>query len=270
MRAPWVSESTTYSQKSRSGWHLDRVVAAAPAGWTASPLPARSWLVKIRPTRPRAAWLWLVWRARVDLPESMVPVKNCSSATGGILPRAAGQRPGPGSASPPRSATRACRPASPRTGSADVSSPRSRPRQATITSPSRGPHLGPSTGAEPAAGERLVPGQHLGPVAEHVRQAASDVVDRAAAAVEVPEPRLAAEQGDAVAQLRVLVDVDAGRPSGESTIPWSATTTIRRSSGSASRSCSAAASIMRQLLLATAADATPYRWPVQSRSPSYM
>src|SRR6476661_261957 len=44
--------------------------------------PARSWVVNSLPTRPRAAWLWLVWSARVLLPESMVPVKKCSSATG--------------------------------------------------------------------------------------------------------------------------------------------------------------------------------------------
>ena len=44
-------------------------------------VPARSRVVKIRPTSPRAARLWLVCRARVLLPESIVPVKNCSSAT---------------------------------------------------------------------------------------------------------------------------------------------------------------------------------------------
>src|ERR1700712_2379689 len=44
--------------------------------------PARSWVVKIRPIRPRAAWLWLVCRASVLFPESIVPVKNWSSAIG--------------------------------------------------------------------------------------------------------------------------------------------------------------------------------------------
>src|SRR4029078_4200169 len=44
--------------------------------------PARSWVVKIRPTRPRTAWLWLVWSASVLLAESIVPVQNWSSATG--------------------------------------------------------------------------------------------------------------------------------------------------------------------------------------------
>jgi thiosulfate/3-mercaptopyruvate sulfurtransferase len=39
-------------------------------------------VVKIRPTRPRAAWLWFVCSARVLFPESMVPVKNLSSAIG--------------------------------------------------------------------------------------------------------------------------------------------------------------------------------------------
>ena len=61
---------------------LERVVGQAEAAGELRPAPARSWVVKIRPTRPRAAWLWLVWSARVLLPESMVPVKKCSSATG--------------------------------------------------------------------------------------------------------------------------------------------------------------------------------------------
>src|SRR3954463_15202728 len=52
--------------------------------------PARSWVVKMRPTRPRAAWLWLVCRARVLLPESMVPVKKWSSAIARRLCHAVG------------------------------------------------------------------------------------------------------------------------------------------------------------------------------------
>ena len=43
--------------------------------------PARSCLVKMRPTRPRARWLWSIWSARVDLPQSIVPEKKTSSAT---------------------------------------------------------------------------------------------------------------------------------------------------------------------------------------------
>ena len=43
--------------------------------------PERSSLVKLSPARPRAAWLWSIWRARVDLPQSMVPEKKTSSAT---------------------------------------------------------------------------------------------------------------------------------------------------------------------------------------------
>src|SRR5436190_24249971 len=44
--------------------------------------PARSWVVKSRPIRPRAAWLWLVCSASVLFPESMVRVKDWSSAIG--------------------------------------------------------------------------------------------------------------------------------------------------------------------------------------------
>src|SRR4029079_423896 len=47
--------------------------------------PARSSLVKIRPDFPRARWLWSIWSARVDLPQSIVPEKNTSSATDGTL-----------------------------------------------------------------------------------------------------------------------------------------------------------------------------------------
>ena len=80
MRPPAVSVLTTYCQKSKSvGTSSASCVSPSRLDSTAS--PARSWDVKIRPTRPRAAWLWLVWSARVDLPESMVPVKKCSSAT---------------------------------------------------------------------------------------------------------------------------------------------------------------------------------------------
>src|SRR4051794_34999945 len=81
MRAPRVSASTTYVQKSRSSV-TSTASCCSPSRLDRVAAPARSWLLKIRPTRPRAAWLWLVWRASVDLPESMVPVKNCSSATG--------------------------------------------------------------------------------------------------------------------------------------------------------------------------------------------
>src|SRR3954469_4897201 len=79
MRAPAARESTTYRQKWKSrstsiaSWvnprRLERMAS-----------PARSWVVKIRPTLPLAAWLWFVCSARVLLPESMVPVKKWSSA----------------------------------------------------------------------------------------------------------------------------------------------------------------------------------------------
>ena len=45
------------------------------------------------------------------------------------------------------------------------------------------------------------------------------------------EPRLAAEQHDALAERRVLVEVDPVVRPGESTIPWSATTTSRACAG---------------------------------------
>src|SRR3954453_6605365 len=81
MRAPWVSASTTCRQKSKP--------ALTSSAWCSRPRreeriasPARSWAVKIRPIRPRAAWLWLVCSASVLFPESIVPVKNWSSAIG--------------------------------------------------------------------------------------------------------------------------------------------------------------------------------------------
>ena len=79
MRPPRVSESTTYVQKSKSA-STSSASWVSPSRLERTAAPARSWVVKIRPTRPRAAWLWLVWSASVDLPESIVPVKKCSSA----------------------------------------------------------------------------------------------------------------------------------------------------------------------------------------------
>ena len=63
-------------------------------------------------------------------------------------------------------------------------------------------------GAEPAAGDRLVAGEHGGLVAEDRAPGGRHVLDRTAAAVDVPEPRLTAEQHHTVAQARLLVDVD--------------------------------------------------------------
>ena len=37
----------------------------------------------MRPARPRTAWLWFIWSASVDLPESIVPEKKTSSDIGG-------------------------------------------------------------------------------------------------------------------------------------------------------------------------------------------
>ena len=120
--------------------------------------------------------------------------------------------------------------------------------------------------AEPAPGDRRRRGcSTVGAVPEDLgpgRPATSST--RAAAAVEVPEPCLAAEQREPVAQLVVLVDVHAGSAGFESTMPWSATTTSRTSAGSASRSCSASASIIGELLEPLlGGDAVPVAGPVE-------
>src|SRR5689334_13941234 len=86
MRAPWVSASTTYRQKSKSSV-TSIAVCSRPSRDDRIASPARSWVVKIRPTRPRAAWLWLVCSASVLFPESMVPVKNWSPPMGDDDPR---------------------------------------------------------------------------------------------------------------------------------------------------------------------------------------
>ena len=57
-------------------------MTASPSREETVASPARSWEVNSSPTRPRAAWLWLVWRASVDFPASIVPVQKVSSATG--------------------------------------------------------------------------------------------------------------------------------------------------------------------------------------------
>src|SRR3954454_16948951 len=81
MRAPWVSASTTYRQKSKPS-ATSSASCSRPSREERIASPARSWVVKIRPTRPRAAWLWFVCSASVLFPESIVPVKNWSSAIG--------------------------------------------------------------------------------------------------------------------------------------------------------------------------------------------
>src|SRR3954453_11906537 len=56
----------------------------------------------MRPTRPRAAWLWLGCRARGLLPESLVPVKKCSSAIcAGLCHAHRGRRGTPRAVRPP-------------------------------------------------------------------------------------------------------------------------------------------------------------------------
>src|SRR5674476_1649669 len=70
------------SQKSRSST-TSRALVARPRRDDSTDSPARSCLVNISPARPLAAWLWSIWRARVDLPQSIVPEKKTSSATEG-------------------------------------------------------------------------------------------------------------------------------------------------------------------------------------------
>src|SRR5450631_1878647 len=67
------------SQKSRSST-TSMALVARPRRDDSTDSPALSCLVKISPDRPRAAWLWSIWRARVDLPQSIVPEKKTSSA----------------------------------------------------------------------------------------------------------------------------------------------------------------------------------------------
>src|SRR6478735_5792969 len=80
MRVPAVARSTMASQKSRSS-RTSSAPVERPSRELRTLVPARSILVKMSPTRPRAPWLWSIWRARVDLPQSMVPEKKTSSAT---------------------------------------------------------------------------------------------------------------------------------------------------------------------------------------------
>ena len=153
------------------------------------------------------------------MPESIVPVKNCSSATADILTpparsRGDGRRrhTAPGPASRPGSATRAAPAAASRRGRTRCSSARSRPRRRPRR-PRAGPDPG-STGAEPAARDRLVPGQHGGALPQHLAPGGGDVLGGARAAVEVPEPGLAAEQQQPVPQLGHGRRCRAGRPRG--------------------------------------------------------
>ena len=74
--------ATTSSQKSVRVGHLDAPTPQAEARGQHARRPARSLRVKSTPSRPRAAWLWSICSARVDLPESIVPEKNASSAIG--------------------------------------------------------------------------------------------------------------------------------------------------------------------------------------------
>ena len=73
-----------------------------------------------------------------------------------------------------------------------------------------GAHLG-HHGAEPAAVDRLVAAEHIGPRAEQSAPGRQYVVHGAARAVQVAEPGLTPEQAYAGAQLVVLVDVDAAK-----------------------------------------------------------
>ncbi|MFC5041688.1 hypothetical protein [Ornithinimicrobium kibberense] len=61
--------------------------------------PERSCWVNSSPARPRLAWVWSICSARVDFPQSMVPVKKTSSATGAVYEGAAAV---PSGCDPPR------------------------------------------------------------------------------------------------------------------------------------------------------------------------
>ena len=84
----------------------------------------------------------------------------------------------------------------------------------------------------------------VGPVPEHLAPGRGHVVDRAAAAVEVPEPRLAAEQHHAVAQLGCSSTSIAALAAGSRPCRGRRPRPAASSAGSASRSCSASASII--------------------------
>ena len=101
-----------------------------------------------------------------------------------------------------------------------------------------------ATGAEPAARDRLVAGQHLGPVAEQLAPGAATSCTAPPRAVDVPEPRLATEQHHAVAQRRVVVEVEPAVVAASRPCRGRRPRPAGRAPGSASRSCSASASII--------------------------
>ncbi len=103
-------------------------------------------------------------------------------------------------------------------------------RQATTTSPSRGRTAGSTVPNQP----RPIASSRVSTSARSPSDATprrDDVVDGAGAAVDVPEPCLAAEHHHPVEQVGVVVDVEPLASGAESTMPWSATTTIRVSAG---------------------------------------
>src|SRR6478609_3872151 len=201
----WNSKSSpTSTASARRPSRLEMVAA-----------PARSWRVKMMPWRPRAAWLWSIWSASVDLPQSIVPEKNTSSAMGGQQPFGRGGQ---------------------RAGSAadfeqghELFDGGHRAVQADhlglaglaaggddrdvvagggdhVADP--GQHALVHRGAEPARGDGLFAGGDPHLLAEHLAPHRVHVGGRAGVGVDVAGPALAAEQGDAGRQLPVLVEVD--------------------------------------------------------------
>ena len=152
-------------------------------------------------------------------------------------------RPAAGSASPSASATRAGRPAAPRRGSRWSRTRRQSPRAGDHDVAEPRQHRRRDR-AEPAARDRLVAGQHLGPVAEHARARRRPRrrrrPPRSRGAGTAPRRRSARPRRAAPGRRRRR---PGGRPA-QSTMPWSATTSSRASAGSASRSCSASASMI--------------------------
>src|SRR6476469_613131 len=134
------------SQKSRSS-STSRALVDSPRREDSTDSPARSCLVKINPRRPRAAWLWSICSARLDLPQSMVPEKKTSSATSRNPMRCRAPEPAGGAPTPPR-----------------ASAPRAaRARPGAVAAP-RQPLLGDR--AEPPLGDRLLPLEHPRPLGE--------------------------------------------------------------------------------------------------------
>ena len=234
---------------------------ARPSREESSPAPARSSRVKIRPSRPRARWLWSIWRASVDLPQSIVPEKKTSSATAQTTVRR-----GAGAASLAAGVSGAVH-ADQRDDAgvwrARVDDHVAR-RAATTTSPTSAAPLGrPGRTSPRATASSRARTQRRSPSTS--RQRAATAGRGARARRRRGGARLAAEQGDAGAQLRVVatsmrgpVDVDHAVVGGDEQ----------------ERAARAAARARRASSPSSASTASPHchepqpcSWPMSSTSP---